>query len=305
MAFHPQHFGLYFSREHVEVARQHREDPPFEAAWKMLHERAQTGVQHAQWGAIHYRFDDDIIEGEGALKQLMTCARGGFDPDMTFIDALNELLVEAHAFEMLRDHPAMDAATEAEFLGLFEQHFAYLTTLDTEHSYVEALVLTLLKFVAGVVLEREALLQQAIDVYERVIREDIHPQGHIPKAVGAKDGGGLLRQLLTVAVLVLMAEASSLVGFNLWDYSFRGVSLMTAFSYLLYYYYYPDKWRWDPNVTAEPFREYGGFLEIVNRRAYPKDLKPLLDDLRPVYDAPGGGLTTLSHGVARKRGGFK
>jgi hypothetical protein len=37
-------------------------------------------------------------------------------------------------------------------------------------------------------------------------------------------------------------------------------------------------------------------------------LKPLLEDLRPIYDPYGGGLTTLTHGVALKpqrRGLFK
>jgi hypothetical protein len=114
----------------------------------------------------------------------------------------------------------------------------------------------------------------------------------------------LLRQVLVVEALTLMAEAAEHVGVDLWGYSFRGVSVMTAFSYIMYYYFFPDKWRWDVNITNEPFREYGGFLELVNYHAYPKDLKPLLDDLRPIYDPPGGGLTTLSHGIVRKRGGL-
>ena len=53
------------------------------------------------------------------------------------------------------------------------------------------------------------------------------------------------------------------------------------------------------------FRRYGGYLEILNRRTGFKDLKPLLEDLRPIYDPRGGGLTTLSHGVpVKKRGLF-
>ncbi len=48
------------------------------------------------------------------------------------------------------------------------------------------------------------------------------------------------------------------------------------------------------------FRRYGGYLEMVNRRTGYKDLKPLLEDLRPIYDPHGGGLTTLTHGVAVK-----
>jgi len=295
--FSPPHFGLYFTPEHVKTARDQRDQPPFEAAWKLLREREETGVPGAQWFGLRYRFDDDVLAGEQAAQRLMDFIQNGLNPDMTYVDALQETLVQAHTFELIRDHAAMAEHSDA-FLAAFAERITYFNTLDYQRSYVEDVLFGLVNLVAGIVLEREDLYQYGVDTYEAIVREDIHPRGYIQKAVEAHDGGGLLRQIMVVGALAQMAEAAKHVGADLWGYSFRGVSVMTAFSYLLYYYFYPEKWRWDPQVTNEPFREYCGFLEMVNHHAYPKDLKPILDELRPLYDSPGGGLTTLSHGMS-------
>jgi hypothetical protein len=295
--FTPPHFGLYFTPEHVQLAREQRDKDPFVAAWKLLHEHEETGVQAAQWLGLRYRFEDDALAGEQAAQNLMTFMETGLNPDMTYVDALQETLVQAHTFEMIRDHAAMVGQAPA-FLDAFAARITYFNTLDYQRSYVEDVLLGLVNLVAGIVLEREDLFQYGVGTYETVIREDIHPQGYIQKVVEAHDGGGLLRQIMVVGALVQMAETARHAGVDLWNYSFRGVSVMTAFSYLLYYYFYPEKWRWDAQVTNDPFREYCGYLEMVNRQAYPKDLKPILDELRPLYDAAGGGITTLSHGMS-------
>lgn len=294
--FSPRHFGLYFTEAHVKTARDNRDAAPFEDAWKLLREHEETGVQAAQWLGFRYRFLDDTPAGEAAVQRLGDFFDNGLMPDMTYIDALRETLIQVHAVELVRDHPAM-APELANFLRLVAERIQYLNQLEYERSYVEAVLLGQVNLVGGIVLENAELYQSGVDVYEMVVREDIHPQGYIEPAVAAHDGGGLLRQIIVVSALVQMAEAAQHVGGALWDYSFRGVSVMTGFSYLLYYYFYPEKWRWDDAVTNEPFKEYNGFLEMVNHRAYPKDLKPILDELRPIYDPRGGGFTTLSHGM--------
>ncbi len=301
----PLHFGLYFTPEHVKTARDQRDQVPFDAAWKLLHEHEETGVQAGLWLGLRYRFNDDALAGEQAIHSLLEFMSHGLDPEMTYVDALQETLIQAHAFELVRDHAAL-AEGAATFLAAFEARVVYLNNLEYERSYVESAMLGHVLLVAGIVLERDDLYQAGVQVYERMVREDIHPQGYIPKAVDANDGGGLLRQMIVVSTLVQMAEAAQHTGTDLWGYSYRGVSVMTAFSYLLYYYFFPEKWRWDKDVTNDPFREYGAFLEFVNHHAYPKDLKPILDELRPLYDACGGGLTTLSHGMTGrpKRGLF-
>lgn len=299
------HFGLYFSPEHVKAARDQRDQVPFEAAWKLLNEHEETGIQAGLWLGLRHRFQEDALAGEQAIESLLEYMSQGLNPDMTYVDALQETLTQAQTFELLRDHAALADQMDA-FLTPFEARIAYLNNLEYTRSYVETVVLAHVNLVAGIVLERDDLFQAGVQVYQTIVNEDIHPQGYIPKAVDANDGGGLLRQMMVVSALVQMAEAARHAGTDLWGYSSRGVSVMTPFSYLLYYYFYPEKWRWDSEVTNEPFKEYGAFLEFVNHHAYPKDLKSILDELRPLYDACGGGLTTLSHGMAGrpKRGLF-
>jgi hypothetical protein len=304
--FSTQHFGRYFTPAHVQAAQEQRDKPPFDAAWKVLHEHQETGLHASQWLGLRYRFQLDNPAGEQAVERLREFVGHGLDADMTYVDALQQTLILAHAFELVRDHPAMASVAEP-LLKQYDERVRYLNQLDHERTFIEQVMLGHLNLVSGIVLEREDLYRAGVETYEEVVREDIHPQGYIQRAVAANDGGGLLRQLMVVSALVQMAEADKHVGGDLWQYSFRGVSVSTAFSYLIYYYFFPEKWRWDQQVTNEPFKEYGGFLEIVNHHAYPKDLKPILDELRPIYDVCGGGLTTLSHGMAGrpKRGLFR
>lgn len=303
MAFQPRHDGLYFTQAQVETARKHLEHEPFEAAWVLLREREFTGIESAQWHALRWRFADDQNAGKGAVKSLLDCVSTGFDAKQTYFDAVRDLLTLAHAFEILRDGPHMSSEASQEFRTLFQQHDDYLQTVEYDRSYIETLWQGLLSLVSGIVLEDETRFQKGVAAYQRTIGH-IHPRGYIPQLVEARDGGGLLRSVLAVSALTLMAEAAVHVGIDLWHYSERQVSIMTLFAYLPYYYHYPEKWPWESGATNEPFTAYGGFLEIINQRANPKEMKAILYDLRPLYDPAGGGLTTLSHGLLPKRGLF-
>lgn len=304
MAFSPAHYGLYFTPEHVRSARRSRNREPFASAYTMLHDRQQSGAQQAQWLALRYRFDEATHDGAAALADMLHWLESGLSPDWTYIQGVQETLVLAHTLEMLRDHPALTPAQLKRALELMWGRVAYFDDLDYDRSYVETVWTALLHVVGGIVLEQEAMFLQGAAVYEAVVREDIHPQGYIAKVVEIGDGGGLYRQLLTVGALALMAEAAEHAGVNLWGYEVRGVAAMTALLYPVYYYFLPERWRWDDQVTTDPFIEFGGPFEIVYRRNRIPDLRTMLDHLRPVYDAPGGGLTTLSHGVKVPRRWF-
>lgn len=304
MTLAPHHYGLYFTQSHVEQARQARDRAPYQAAWNLLHSKEPKGdVASAQWNALLYRFSSDDDAGSQAFALLTAEHILRFDPETRYLDRLAITLAWAQSFEMLRDHPAFSQEAQAQWLASFSdtvEHLNRTITTGFRNLWLQALNLA-----AGVVLEREDLFETGVQEYQRAVREDIHPEGFVRGAVESGDGLGFYRQMRSVQALVLMAEAAQHAGVDLWGYTVRGVSLMTAATYVMYYHFRPDKWRWDEGleeVIPPFFRKHAGFMEMVNRRANrPRDIQMLLDDLRPIYDVYGGGLTTLTHGLATGR----
>lgn len=300
-----EHYGLFFTAEHVQQAGRDRDREPLKAAWSFLNGQEQGGALSAlQWDALRYRLNDDSAAAEQAVKRLPDL---GFDDTGAPFDRMAIMLAQAQAFEMLRDFPAFDQPEQAYWLDAFAARLADVNGAVDRLAPVERIWLGTLNIAGGIVLEREDWFEAGADRYRQTISEAVRPEGYLPDAVDGKDGGSLFRQLAAVKALVLSAEMAAHVGVDLWDFAARGVSVMTACAYLFFYYYYPEKWRWDTLAESEPsrlFREHGGFLEMVNRRARPKDLKLMLDELRPIHDVTGGGLTTLTHGLPSRRGLF-
>jgi hypothetical protein len=215
-------------------------------------------------------------------------------------------LAWAQCFEMVRDHPSFSADAREQWLARLADTVEHLNKIMT--TGFRNLWLNAVNLGAGIVLEREDWIQTGVEEYQRVVREDIHPEGYVRGTVEAGDGLGFYRQMRSVQALALMAEAAQHVGVDLWGYTVRGVSVMTAVTYVMYYHFRPDKWQWDEGleeVIPPFFRKHTGFMEMVNRRENrPRDIQAVLDDLRPIYDVYGGGLTTLTHGVVTGRKGL-
>lgn len=306
--FKPPHYGLYFTSDHVGQAQRARDMEPFQSAFLYLRDREQQGAQTAQWHGLRYQFEADEHAGELAIAALERYLFEPLTEDIPYLDAVAQTMMLAQAFEMTRQHPAWRDGAQFEWLNAFQERVNVLSTSPYKDTQVENLWMAALVLVSGILLEREDVFQVGVDVFKRTVDHDISPRGHIPKAVEGKDGGSLYRQMLSVSALVLMAEAATHCGVNLWEYQNRGVSVTTAAVYPIYYFYTPDQWKWDEGITQDEsqllFRRYGGFLEILNRAIGFKDLKPLLEDLRPIYDPHGGGLTTLTHGIPVKRRGL-
>jgi hypothetical protein len=273
-----------------------------------LRDREQVGSAGAQWYGLRYRFSDDFRAGESAIHALEKLADNVESEAHTYLDAVFETLVLAQTFEMIREHPSFTADARKQWHEFLAERIATLENSPEKDTHTETLWMALLNLAGGIVLENESLLQSAIGIFKRSVAEDIRPQGHIPKAVEGKDGGNLYRQILSAGALALMAEVASTAGVDLWSYSVRGVSVVTGAMYPIYYFYAPEKWQWDKGISVQEaqnlFRQYGGYLEMLYRRTRHKDLKPLLQDLRPIYDPRAGGLTTLTHGVSEKRRGL-
>jgi hypothetical protein len=310
--FKPLHCGLYFTPDHVAQARRDRDHEPFRSAFLYLRDREQRGAEAAAWNGLRYRFEADELAGAQAIADLEDCIGDPLTEDMTYLDTIGQTMALGQAFEMTRDHPGWQPGAQARWLALFEDRVNTLSVSPYNDTQVENLWMAALVMVSGILLEREEIFNLSVEVFQNTVDTEISPRGHITKAVEGKDGGSLYRQILSAAALVLMAEAATHCGVNLWTYEQRGVSVTTAAVYPIYYFYTTEKWQWDENISADEvqylFRRYGGYLEVLNRQTGFKDLKSLLEDLRPIYDPYGGGLTTLTHGVALKpqrRGLFK
>jgi hypothetical protein len=305
-----QHFGLYFTPDHVQKALKNRDQEPFLAAWNVLldsdsHPGAPAAIQ---LNGLLYRFNDDSEAGQEAVDALQSGI--GLYEDVAPLEleasAMNVIL--AQCFELVRDHAAWTHDSQASWLQQYAAQVQGFNQAANEAlPLVERVWFGLVNLTAGIVLEDETLLEAGAAIYRQTIDNEIRPEGYLPLAVEGNDGGSLYRQMFSVSALVLMAEAASHIGLDLWRYTSRGISVVTAASYLIYYYYYPDQWRWDTisqEEAAELFRSNGALLEMVNLHARPKDLKLLLDDLRPLYSLNAGGLTTLSHALPNRRGLF-
>ncbi len=290
------HSGLYFTDQHIQTARKHRDQEPFTAAWALLNDSAPAdSLTAALWNGFRYRLDDNA----GAAQNAIITLQSGAGLDGADFKAVEHAITLAHSYELIRDYFPRD--TEHIWRERFAAQVVHLNS-QLQFNFVEHLWLGLLNVVAGIALEDETRFESGVETFQQTIQNEIRPEGYLPRAVEGGDDGSLTRQLLSVGALVLMAEAAAHVGVDLWSYTSRGISVTTAAAYCIYYYYYPDKWRWGSITQAvPPYHDYGAFLEIVNLRAHPKDLKLLLDERRPFFSPVGGGLTTLTHGLPPRR----
>lgn len=299
-----QHFGLYFTGEETENARKNASQEPFANAWTRLRDFHPLDVLTlTQLNGLRYRLENDMAAGDRALELLPQIKLD----DTSSITAIASTVTLAQCMELVRDHEHFDPTGFDTFAARVEQ----LNEMQPA-AHFEQLWLNLLNLVAGIVLERVEWFDRAVEVFKETIRSEVHPEGYISRDVQYKDStSALYRMLLSAQALILTAEAATHAGENLWAFEHRSVSAMTPTPYLLYYYYYPEKWRWDAGLQTEDvkvlYRSHAGFWEMAQRRTPSRDRKILLDELRPIYDTWGGGLTTLTHAgeiVVKRRGLF-
>lgn len=297
--FRPQHYGLYFTEAHVQQAREQQAHPPLAAAWARLRSSQPLApLALALRLGLRWRCDGDVAAGQRAVALLAE----GLLPAGARCDDLAAAAAAIQCFELVRNHP--DAVPHL----WLDRLRAYLTDVERQPpaSYIESLWRITLDIAAAVALEDGARFAAGADAFRAVVAQDIHPEGYLPKIVQSKGGGHTLDGMLWAAqALVLAAEAAAHAGDNLWAYAARGVSVMTLIPYLLYYYYYPDRWRWDTPLSVDEgqglYRAHAGFWEMARRRSSLRDLQPFLDELRPIDDPLSGGLTTLTHGADAPR----
>jgi len=319
--------GLYFNEEQIAYAQQNREeDADLQIAWDWLlaepgtlvtekkpHKKAKetipvlkpelSALGTALVDGFCFRFIGDEAAGKRAVKALVENEAYGQQPETTLLDTLMHIAATLQLLALLK--PILPDAEHflERHANEIEVHFAE----EGNASYVERCWLILLRIAGGILFGNESWLQMGVEQYKHIIDNDIHPEGFLRPTVerDKPDGGSLERMLLAVGALSLAAEAAYQAGTDLWSYQNRDVGLNTAVTYLVYYYFYPDKWRWDEGITREDtevlYKQYGAFIEIAASHDYPRGVEILLETERPFFSEFTGGLTTLSHSRTRPK----
>ncbi len=297
-----QHYGLTFAPDAVNIARTHRSRPPYQAAWVQLEgTRPIHSLSDAvQWAGLRWRFLADSTT-DAAIADLTQLLHDR--PEADAQTTLYHLLTLAQAIELLRDHPSLHETQCSDWLTVFGAQVNTLTGRalpEYAAPWYTALILA-----AGAILEDSQHLETGAAAYRQQI-EALHPTGYVPTLV--EGGSGFAQTVQYTAGLVLSAEIAQHVGLDLWAYANRGVSVVTAGLYPLYYFYYPEQWPWHEGLTEADtqgaLRHHAGYLEMLNAQIGrpTRALDLVLDELRPIYDPVGGGLVTLTHGVMRSQG---
>lgn len=206
-----------------------------------------------------------------------------------------------HGLSLVRAH--VDDAVWTENAAATAEDINALLHLLASADYTSSVIGHALGFAAGAVFDSPAHIDAATASVRAMIDDgEIRPQGHIAGAVEADRSSKLsafARQVLCTKAVVLTAEMAAAQGIDLWGYNVRGVSASTAAMFPIYFFYTVKKWKFDAELTTDEtqrvLRAHGGWIEMAARKLDHKDLYTLLADLRPVWDATGGGMTTLTH----------
>ena len=301
MPIQPQHIGLFFSDEHIQLAREHQDQEPIVSAIRFLkHTRSDNPLATAQLAGLRYRFFETEADAHIALELLEHVAP--IEGKLPLLETIKSLLCWLSVIETVRLYPSWGDLQVSWFEHLRKQ-LLIVERAFNDAPLLEQFWIGALNIGAGIVLEDETLFQRGANIYRKAIAHHIHPEGYLKGIVDVEDVTETYRlQVSGTGALVLMAEMAEQVGIDLWSVNNRGVTPITATTYLHYYYYYPEKWKWEegltPEITDSIIRTRGAFIEMVNRRSPLRGIEILLEDQRPLFGAYHGGLTSLTHGIS-------
>ncbi len=289
-----QHKGLFHSEADLRLARENLQREPIRGALARLEAADPDPLARANLSALRGQLLGEPEAGFRAAASLnetdIIRDRGGQLDDIK--GSLGWLSVMA----MLRDHPAWDASWLDAIAPM-------LSRVDDSDDKLRALWLGALRLAAGILLESETEIERGAAVYRVAVERLIHPEGFLKGIADAPDAPARYEaQVSGCCALVLLAEMAAPLGLDLWSFESRAVGIFTAVTYTHFYYFFPEKWRWEEGLTLERTRAFmrseGAFMELVNRRNPPQGIEQFLAEQRPLFCAWGGGLTTLTHGLA-------
>ncbi|MYD08554.1 MAG: hypothetical protein F4X02_00800 [Chloroflexi bacterium] len=294
---------LLFSASDLQLARDNRDREPIRGALPRLDGQPADALALAQLQALRYVFHDDAAAGRRAIEIVRRQDLSG--DDLAGLSAIKRRFGWLSVMSLLRDHPDWrDGACDFRVVaGDARQQ------LDAAGEVLlRALWLATLVMAAGILLKDEERVASAASTYRRAVDQHIHPEGYFKGIVDVDGASGTYQaQFAATGALVLMSEMAQ----DLWSYNNRAVSANTAATYTFYYYFFPERWRWEGGLTREItmdiMRREGAYFEMVNRRSPLRGGEELFAEQRPLFSAVAGGLTSLTHGLkppAKKRWRF-
>lgn len=286
--------GLFHSEADLQLVRENIEREPIRGAVARLRSAEADRLGQAYLSALRGQLFGDRAAGDSAADALKTAdfmSDGGDG-----LECLKRALGWLSVLAMLRDHPACEASWRAAIVDA-------LSRFEARDEGLQALWLGALTLAAGIVLESDERIERGAAVYRRAVERMIHPEGFLRGIADLADAPGRYEaQASGCCALVLLAEMAGRVGLDLWSYESRAVGVFTAVAYTHFYYFFPEKWRWEEGLTLartrEIMRREGAFMELAHRRNPPQGIEQFLAEQRPLFCAWGGGLTTLTHGLA-------
>ncbi len=295
--FSPPHCGLYFTPQHIATAKANRNRPPHNVAYELLATaKADDPLGMALVSGFRYHFDDDEAAAGASVEMLDHLA--SYNPPAIDTPAYMTIVAIGQVIEMVRRE--IPATTLQRYRDMVH---GVLPT--SEVPLLDALWVSTLQVVGGIVLEDADLFEGGVQGVQAVVDAHIRPEGYIPALVENADGRALHRQLAGAQALALAAEAATHVGADLWNYDHRGFTGKSPATYAAAYCFDPTPLTWDAPPTGDDhlalYQEHAGMFEMLNRHLRPEVLRPLLQDLRPIANLYGGGFVTLSHSPTRDR----
>ena len=287
--------GLGFTGAQLKLARENRNSRLIQDALRVLDGAGRGPLESAYLAALRAQWHDER-ESARQAEQLLDEADLEAGP-LENRSVCQALLAWLSVLAMLRPRPKADGL-RAACARAWEAPEASLAPNPLDRIWLGALQLA-----GGIVFDSDALRQAGAAAYRHTIDQHIHPEGYL-KGIVDVDGAASTyeAQVSGICALAYMAEMAEPIGLGLWAYESRAVSLRTAATYALFYYFYPEKWRWENDLSRErttaAMRQEGAFFELVNRRHAMRGIEDLLEEQRPMFCAYGGGLTTLTHGIA-------
>lgn len=310
MAQQASNFGLTFTADHIQAAQNQRDADVISDAFRFLDNIQQSNpIASAYLLGLRYCFMNDTNSGEHAFNQLESI---DFELAESYLQAVQDAFACLQVIAMLGDHPSLNNL-QTPWIQSLRRRIGELSQAPDYGDALDELWYGAMNVGAGIVFEDDTAFNTGEAVYKKAIMEIIHPEGYLKRIVDDEDGvtDTYAKQVSGSSALVIMAEMAKHVGVDLWSFDNRGITPITATTYILYYYYYPEKWKWEAELTEEQveavIKSDGAFMEIANRHSAMRAIEPMLDFQRPLFCYYAGGLTTLTHGTkpTKKKKGWR